>query len=128
MVGRDPAGITRAERICDQNHEECSIERVGGLGGWVPVDLSPGYLLFHITLFPDEKKTGDYHIYFTLSGLKDEGRLSREQWQRKGQEFLKGNLPGVDVRLREFALCHPREPQDKTERFTGRGVGLLWNR
>jgi hypothetical protein len=105
--------------------EECSID--GALADWVPVDLSPECSLFHITLFPDEKKMSDYHIYFTLSGLKDEGRLSLEQWQRKGQDFFRGNLPGGAVRLREFALCYPREPRSKIERFTRRGVGL-WDR
>jgi hypothetical protein len=46
----------------------------------------------------------------------------REEWLRKGTQFLKGALPDKRVRLREFALCYPR---CKIQRFTKRGVGLM---
>ena len=101
--------------------EEARVVPVGGLGGWVPVFAGRNEEMFAMSLFPDKTGWSDWNIYFVLS-RSEHG--TREEWLRKGIDFLKGSMAYKRIRLREFALCYP---QCKIERFTTRGAGLMVN-
>jgi hypothetical protein len=104
--------------------DEVNIQPVRAMGSYLPVDRPAGCSAFSMAVFPDRKGWSDWFIYFTLSGLEPKQPRPWEECRKKALDFLKGDLPDTRVRLHEFALCYPREERDKTEKFTGRGVGL----
>ena len=104
--------------------EDCSLERIIGVGGAVDFDWVSG-AAFRLRLFPDNNGWSNWVIDFTLT---------HEEGYSRGNEdalaFLKGTLTNKQVRLAEFDLFYPIEPSVEggaislSERFTPRGVGL----
>ena len=104
--------------------EDCSLERIMGVGGAVDFDWSSG-AAFRLRLFPDTNGWSGWTIDFTLTpeeaiSLGNDDALA----------FLKGTLTNKQVRLAEFDLYYPIEPSVEggavslSERFTSKGVGL----
>ena len=71
------------------------------LAGWIPVDFSPGRRAFSILLYPNADNWSNHVVYFSLS--VPEGDMPAFTID----DFLKGKVKSDDVKIRQFALCHP---------------------
>lgn len=109
-VGDGPAEVHRVLIRTDWM-KEAVIGGLGGLGGWIPIDLDNDDTVYRIQLFPDKSGWSACVIYFRLSGGREE---------EDGRELLLGSttLRG-NPKLMEFALCGP---DNGSKRFTAKGV------
>jgi hypothetical protein len=95
------------------------IDVLGGLGGWIPLDVNKDDDIYWVRLFPDKEGWSKWVIYFRLSGLPVRYGEPEESAE-DGRKFLRGStdLQG-NPKLMEFALCGP---DNGSRRFTAKGV------
>jgi len=101
---------------------ESKLTGIGGLAGWVPVDMESKDTVFVWKLFPVETDKG-WTIYFRLTGAGQTKYPEREV--SDALAFLRGEAtifgrPNIE----EFALCEYQEHGSKVriERFGRKGI------
>jgi len=105
--------------------QDCTLERIRGVGGSVDFDWFSG-APFCLRVCPDTNGWSDWVIDFTLTHEEGYSRGIED-----GLAFLKGTLTNRQVRLAEFVLHYPVESSLQngnvmlSERFTRKGVGLI---
>ncbi len=103
---------------------EANVERVGGIGGMIPVEYAFTNTVYGLRLFPfqEDRQASPWYMYISITGREPGGTLRPDDDLVR---FLLGDTKLYEnPTLAEFALCIPEGPErwGRRERFSRNGI------